>query len=35
MPPKKMKLRTYNNIVLKNNYSLAHYNLLDNTMLEL
>ena len=35
MPPKKIRLRTYNRSALKEKHSLAHYNILDNTMLEL
>ena len=35
MPVKKMKLKTYNQNVLKDQFSIAHYNLIDNTMLEL
>ena len=35
MPPKKIRLRTFNHSALKDKFSLAHYNVIDNTMLEL
>eukprot|EP00826_Nyctotherus_ovalis_P062267 TRINITY_DN897_c0_g1_i5.p1 TRINITY_DN897_c0_g1~~TRINITY_DN897_c0_g1_i5.p1 ORF type:complete len:481 (-),score=187.70 TRINITY_DN897_c0_g1_i5:187-1629(-) len=35
MPPKKMRLRTFNRSVMKDEFSLAHYNILNGTTLEL
>ena len=35
MPPKKMKLRAFNRSVMKEKFSLAHYNIVDNSTLEL
>jgi len=35
MPAKKMRLKTYNRNVMKDEFSLAHYNVLTNTTLEL